>query len=192
MIVFLRINKTKRKYKRFFPLNIRDKSFFLCVKFAFLIVLCYYKQQFKRGIYFMEKFSYNTFLSQIQRLSCSGVQQLLKKYRLSAYEEDKRKGIFRHVLIKKGFATNQIMVVLVTSVNSFPNRKEIVKDLLKAFPNIKTIVQNINSRDTNVVLGEKENILFGTGYIEDILLGVKFKISSIQYKLQHCIQKQLN
>lgn len=106
------------------------------------------------------------------------IKDLMVKYRLSAYEEDKRKGILRHVLIKKGFSTNQIMVVLITNVNSFPNRKEIVKELVKIHPNIKTIIQNINTRDTNVILGEKESVLYGSGYIEDVLLGVKFKISS--------------
>lgn len=103
---------------------------------------------------------------------------LMKKYKLSAYEEDKRKGIFRHVLIKKGFSTNQIMVVFITNTVSFPGRKDFVKELVKKHTNIKTVIQNINTRDTNVILGEKEIVLYGTGYIEDVLLGVKFKISS--------------
>jgi len=119
------------------------------------------------------------------------IKSLMKKYRLNAYEEDKRRGIFRHILIKKGFSTNQIMVVLVTNVNSFSKRKEFVKDLLKAYPNIKTIVQNINTRDTNVILGEKEIVLFGTGYIEDILLGVKFKISSKSFYQVNPIQTEI-
>ena len=116
------------------------------------------------------------------------IKNLMQKYRLEAYQEDKRKGIFRHVLIKKGFATNQIMVVLITNVNSFPKRKEIIKDLIKIHPNIKTIVQNINTRDTNVILGEKEIVLYGNGYIEDILLGVKFKISSKSFYQVNPIQ----
>ncbi len=116
---------------------------------------------------------------------------LLKKYKLSAYEEDKRKGIFRHVLIKKGFSTNETMIVLVTNTVSFPNRKEIVKDLVKNFPTIKTVIQNINTRDTNVVLGEKEIILYGNGYITDILLGVKFKISSKSFYQVNPIQTEI-
>ena len=115
-------------------------------------------------------------------------KELLKRYRLSAYEEDKRKGIFRHVLIKKGFSTNQIMVVLITNTNSFPNRKELVKELIKKHPSIKTVVQNINTRDTNVILGEKEIVLYGSGYIEDILLGVRFKISSKSFYQVNPIQ----
>ena len=118
----------------------------------------------------------------------STVHQLLKKYKLNAYEEDKRKGILRHVLIKKGFSTNEIMVVLVTNVNSFPKRKDLVKDLVKEYPNIKTIVQNINTRDTNVILGEQEIVLYGNGYIEDVLLGVRFKISSKSFYQVNPIQ----
>ena len=82
------------------------------------------------------------------------------------------------ILIKKGFSTNQIMVVLITNTSIFPGRKDFIKDLINRHPNIKTVVQNINPRDTNVILGEKELVLYGNGYIEDILLDIKFKISS--------------
>lgn len=118
------------------------------------------------------------------------IKNTMKKFKLTAYEEDKRKGILRHVLIKKGFSTNQIMVVLITNVNSFPNRKEVVKELVKVHPNIKTIIQNINTRDTNVILGEKETVLYGSGYIEDVLLGVKFKISSKSFYQVNPVQTE--
>ena len=116
------------------------------------------------------------------------IKQLMKKYKIAAYEEDKRKGLLRHVLIKKGFSTDQIMVVLITNSNIFPGRKEFAKDLIKQHPNIKTIIQNINTRDTNVILGEKELTLYGPGYIEDVLLGVKFKISSKSFYQVNPIQ----
>ena len=116
------------------------------------------------------------------------IKKLMEKYHISAYEEDKRKGTVRHVLIKKGFSTNQIMVVLITNVLSFPNRKDFVKELVKTYPNIKTVIQNINTRDTNVILGEKESVLYGSGYIEDILLGIKFKISSKSFYQVNPIQ----
>ena len=105
-------------------------------------------------------------------------KELMTKFKIEAYNEDKRRGIVRHVLIRVGVHTNEVMVVLITNVENFPNRKLLVKELLKKFPAVKTIVQNINTRDTNVILGEKEFTLFGKGYIEDYLLGVKFKISS--------------
>lgn len=119
------------------------------------------------------------------------IKDLMEKYKISAYEEDRRKGIIRHVLIKKGFTTKQVMVVFVTNTDSFPNRKFLVKDLLKSFPNIKTIIQNINTRDTNVILGEKEMVLFGNGYIEDVLMGVKFKISSKSFYQVNPIQTEV-
>ncbi len=109
-------------------------------------------------------------------LSC--IKELMIKFKISAYDEDKRSGVIRHVLIRVGVHTNEAMVVLVTNEINFHNRKMLVKEILKNFPSVKTIVQNINVRDTNVILGEKEFILFGKGYIEDSLLDVKFKISS--------------
>ena len=105
-------------------------------------------------------------------------KSLMEKFKIDAYDEDKRKGVIRHVLVRVGVHTNEAMIVLVTNTETFPNRKLLVKELLKAFPTVKTIVQNINHRDTNVILGEKEFTLFGKGYIEDYILGVKFKISS--------------
>lgn len=108
----------------------------------------------------------------------STIKVLMKKYRIEPYDEDKRTGIIRHVLIRTGYYSKQIMVTLVTNVDSFPGRNDFTKELHKECPSITTIVQNINHRDTNVILGEKENVLMGKGFIEDTLLGVKFQISS--------------
>ncbi len=108
----------------------------------------------------------------------STIKTLMKKYRILPYDEDSRKGIIRHVLIRTGYYSKEIMVTLVTSVDSFPGRGDFVKELHKECPSITTIVQNINHRDTNVILGGKENILMGKGFIVDTLLDVKFQISS--------------
>lgn len=118
------------------------------------------------------------------------IYNLMKKHKIPAYEEDYRRGLVRHVLIKKGFKTNQIMVVFITNSAIFPGKKDFIKDLLKAHPNIKTIVQNINTRDTNVILGEKEIILYGNGYIEDILCDVTFKISSKSFYQVNPVQTE--
>ena len=101
----------------------------------------------------------------------------MKKYRILPYDEDKRKGIIRHVLIRTSFHYDEIMVVLVTNVDVFPGRNDFIKELKKLNPEITTVIQNINSRDTNVILGEKQRILFGKGYINDELCSIKFKIS---------------
>ena len=118
-------------------------------------------------------------------------KELMLKFKIEAYDEDKRKGVIRHVLIRVGVHTNEAMIVFVTNVENFPNRKLLVKELLKKFPAVKTIVQNINHRDTNVILGEKEFTLFGKGYIEDYILGVKFKISSKSFYQVNPLQTEV-
>lgn len=105
------------------------------------------------------------------------IASLLRKYKIQIYNEDRRKGFLRHVLIRRGIKTNQTMVVLVTTSSVFPGSKNFVKELTSQFKNIKTIVMNINTRKTSIVLGNDEKILFGKGYIEDELCGLRFKIS---------------
>lgn len=107
----------------------------------------------------------------------STIKQLMKKYRILPYDEDKRAGVIRHVLIRNSRMNKDNMVVLVCNVDSFPGRNDFVKELRRLEPSISTVVQNINKRDTNVILGEQERILSGKGFIEDNLCGVLFKIS---------------
>ena len=107
----------------------------------------------------------------------AAVRRLLDSFHLQPYDEDSRQGILRHVLIRTSLYKDQIMVVLVTNVDVFPSRNNFVKALIKECPEITTVVQNINSRATNVILGEKEHVLYGKGFIEDILCGITFRIS---------------
>ncbi len=106
------------------------------------------------------------------------IKKLMKKYRILPYDEDKRTGVIRHILIRNSLMNQNNMVVIVSNVDSFPGRNDFIKELTKLEPSISTIVQNTNKRDTNVILGEKEKILFGKGYIEDKLCNVLFKISA--------------
>lgn len=103
---------------------------------------------------------------------------LLPMFKLGAYNEDTGKGFLRHVLIKRGFATNEVMAVLVTGTALFPKKDEFVKKLLSLHPEITTVVWNINSSKTSLVLGDREQVLYGNGYIEDILCGKRFRISA--------------
>lgn len=105
------------------------------------------------------------------------VRKLVKSFKLTVYDERNSKGFLRHVLVKRGFSTNEIMVVLVTGTPLFPSKNDFVKALLKAHPEITTIVQNVNNKFTSMVLGDRETVLFGKGYIEDILCGCRFRIS---------------
>ncbi|MBE6800492.1 MAG: 23S rRNA (uracil(1939)-C(5))-methyltransferase RlmD [Ruminococcaceae bacterium] len=105
------------------------------------------------------------------------IRKLIKDFKLSVYDERKGNGFLRHVLVKRGFATNEIMVVLVTGTGFFPSKNNFIKELLRIHPEITTIVQNINNKFTSMVLGEKETVLYGNGYIEDVLCGCTFRIS---------------
>lgn len=105
------------------------------------------------------------------------VRGLLPSFKLTTYNEDTHKGFLRHVLVKRGFATNQVMLVLVTGTPVFPSKNNFVKAIVKQFPEITTVVQNVNPYNTNLVLGDNEKVLYGKGYIEDILCGCRFRIS---------------
>ena len=116
----------------------------------------------------------------------NSVAVLAEKQRIEPYDERRRRGFLRHVLIRKGRVSKELMVVLVTAAASFPGRKGFVGALLKRHPEITTIVQNINSRSTSVVLGEEERILYGSGKIEDVLLGNRYQISPKSfYQINH-------
>ncbi len=105
------------------------------------------------------------------------VRKLLRDFKLTAYNERTERGFLRHVLIRRGFATGEIMVVLVTSTPIFPGKNGFIKKLLTLHPEITTIVQNVNNKFTSMVLGENQKTLYGNGYIEDVLCGKRFRIS---------------
>ena len=105
------------------------------------------------------------------------VRGLLKSFKIWPYDEDTGYGLLRHVLVRTGHATGQIMVVLVISSPIMPSKKNFVNALLKLHPEITTIVLNINERNTSMVLGRKEQVIYGKGYIEDELCGKRFRIS---------------
>lgn len=106
------------------------------------------------------------------------IRKLLKSFKIRPYNEDTGYGLFRHVLIRTGRHTGQIMVVLVLASPVMPSKNNFVKALRKEHPEITTIVLNVNGRGTSMVLGEKEHVLYGKGYIEDVLCGKRFRISA--------------
>ena len=116
------------------------------------------------------------------------IRKLMDDFHFLPYNEDTRKGIIRHVLIRTSYHYDQIMVVLVTNVDEFKGKNNFVKELIKREPKITTVVQNINTRDTNVILGEKERILYGKGFIIDSILGISFKISAKSFYQVNPIQ----
>ena len=99
-------------------------------------------------------------------------------------------GVLRHILLRVGVRTGQVMVVLVTSEEMMHGRKELVSRLRAAHPEVATVVQNIQPRQTSVVLGPREKVLFGTGFIYDELLGLRYKISARSFYQVNPVQTE--
>ena len=119
------------------------------------------------------------------------IRKLAKSFKIKTYDEDTGYGLLRHVLVKRGFATGQVMVVIVTGDPVFPSRNNFVKALLKEHSEITTIVHNINDKRTSMVLGEREKTMYGKGYIEDILCGKKFRISAKSFYQINPVQTEI-
>lgn len=106
------------------------------------------------------------------------IRGLLKSFKIKTYNEDTGYGLLRHVLIRRGFTTGEIMVVLVLGSPVMPSKNNFVKALRKLHPEITTVVLNVNDKRTSMVLGDRETTIYGKGYIEDVLCGLTFRISS--------------
>ena len=114
----------------------------------------------------------------------------IERNNISIYNEKTGKGLIRHIVTKIGIKTNEIMCVLVINGSKIPKEQELVQEILENFPEVKTIVKNINTKNTNVIMG-KENInIYGNGYIEDILGEYKFKISPLSFYQVNPVQAE--
>lgn len=116
------------------------------------------------------------------------ILNFIKENKISIYNEKTRRGLFRHVVIKVGVQTGQIMCILVINGKDIPKEEQLKVELTTRFPQIKSIVKNINMKNTNVIL-EQENInIYGNGYIEDKLGDYIFKISPLSFYQVNPIQ----
>lgn len=118
------------------------------------------------------------------------ILDFIKEEDIEVYKEETGEGIFRHIVIKVGKYTNEIMCILVLNKTGFKEEQKLVKLLIKKYPNIKTIVKNVNNKNTNVILGEKNINIFGSGYIEDKLGKYIFKISPMSFYQVNSIQAE--
>ena len=118
------------------------------------------------------------------------IRELVKSFKIRVYDEDTGYGLLRHVMVRIGKTSGEVMVVLVTSSPVFPSKQNFCKELRKRHPEITTIVQNVNNRTDSLVLSNKENVLFGKGYIEDTLCGKVFRISSRSFYQVNSVQTE--
>ncbi len=119
------------------------------------------------------------------------VRELLPSFKIRPYNEDTGFGLLRHVLVRMGQASGQILVVLVLASPILPSKNNFVKALLKRHPEITTIVVNVNNRNTSMVLGDREQVIYGKGYIEDTLCGKIFRISPSSFYQVNPLQTEL-
>lgn len=116
------------------------------------------------------------------------VRELLQECQEMPYDKSTHLGNIKHILVKYGNKTHELMLVLITYQKKMKNIQYIISTLTREFPELKTMVQNINPRHDNVILGEEVNILYGPGYIEDVLLGNTYRISTKSFYQVNPIQ----
>lgn len=119
------------------------------------------------------------------------IRGMLKSFKIKTYDEDTGYGLLRHVMVRRGFKTGEVMVVLVLGSPIMPSKNNFVKALRKAHPEISTVVLNVNNKRTSMILGEKESTIYGKGFIRDELCGCSFRISPKSFYQVNPIQTEI-
>ena len=131
----------------------------------------------------------------IQNRECqiiaNDIFEFIKQNNISVYNEETLKGTLRHIIIRIGIKTNEVLVTLVLNDNKFKKEKELIEFLTNKHKNIKSIVKNFNTKNTNVILGDKTEVIYGDGYIYDILGEYKFKISPLSFYQVNPMQTEI-
>lgn len=156
------------------PLHYRHKVVLSATTVGQKLKLGLYRENTKEIIPFLKCYLHD----QDTNLLLSTIETILNHYKIPAYDIDKGSGIMKHVLIRKSYANNALMVVFVTQGNLLPNAKKIISDIRDKHPKVTTVIQNIHKRKTHLVLLEEEKVLYGSGYIYEKIHDVKFRLSS--------------
>lgn len=119
------------------------------------------------------------------------IRDMLKSFKIKTYDEDTGYGLLRHVLVRRGFSTDEIMVVLVVGSPIFPSKNNFVKALRKKYSQVTTVVLNVNDKKTSMVLGERDIVIYGKGYIRDTLCGCTFRISPQSFYQVNPVQTEI-
>lgn len=105
------------------------------------------------------------------------VRRIAENHGITAYDEENHRGTLRHIMVRTGQTTGDIMVVIVTKSKDLPHKKDIIEEITKTYPDVKSIVHNVNTKRTNVVMGEQTDIIWGEKYIKDKIGDIEFMIS---------------
>ncbi len=121
----------------------------------------------------------------------AGIKKLMQSFKIFPYNPNTGKGTVRHVMVRRGYATGEVLVCIVTPTGVIPSKSNFVKALVKAHPEITTIIHNICKNSMPLTMGEEENVLYGKGYIEDVLCGKRFKISARSFYQVNPVQTEI-
>jgi 23S rRNA (uracil1939-C5)-methyltransferase len=119
------------------------------------------------------------------------VKEICNELRIPAYDEGSHKGVVRHIMARYGTQTGELMVVIITRTIDIPNKSKLVDEIVARLPKVKSIVHNINSKRTNVILGEKTTVLWGKEVIYDYIGDVKFAISALSFYQVNPVQTKV-
>ena len=119
------------------------------------------------------------------------IRGLLKSFKIKTYDEDSDRGLLRHIMVRVSHATGEIMVILVLRSPILPSKNNFAKALLKLHPEITTIVLNVNDKKTTMVLGQRDIVLYGPGFIYDSLCGVRFRLSPQSFYQVNPLQTEI-
>ena len=129
--------------------------------------------------------------NEVAKRATLAVRDLMRKWGIEPYDEDTGRGFMRHAVVRVGHRSGEVLVTLVTNDDAFPSSKSFCRELVKRVPEITTVVQNVNTRMTNVILGDQERTLFGPGFILDELCGLSFRISSKSFYQVNAVQTEV-
>ena len=121
----------------------------------------------------------------------SAIKAIMQRHAIEPYNEDTGEGFMRHVVVRVGHESGEVLVTIVTNEEKFPAGKSFAKELIVRVPQVTTVVQNVNMRQTNVILGEQETVLYGPGFILDTLCGLSFRISSTSFYQVNATQTEV-
>ncbi|MDR6120498.1 23S rRNA (uracil1939-C5)-methyltransferase [Bacillus sp. SLBN-46] len=119
------------------------------------------------------------------------VKEICTELGIPAYQEESHKGVLRHIMARYGQQTEELMVVIITRTTDLPQKNRLVEEMVARLPKLKSIVHNVNSKRTNVIMGEKTNVLWGNEVIYDYIGDVKFAISALSFYQVNPVQTKV-
>lgn len=127
----------------------------------------------------------------VGRKVVASIRRMMLRHGMEPYDEDAGTGFIRHVVVRVGHESGEVLVTVVTNGAEFPGARNFCRELVKACPQVTTVVQNVNTRQTNAILGREERVLYGPGFILDTLCGLSFRISSHSFYQVNAVQTEV-